>query len=46
MPDAEFGNYCRRARARYEDVCLPARVGATVAEHYRLILCEQEKAPS
>lgn len=46
MPDAEFGAYSRRARARYDDVCLPSRVGATVAEHYRSILRELEGSPA
>jgi len=46
MPAAEFGAYCRRARARYEDLCLPSRVGATVAEHYRNILREPKETPA
>ena len=32
--------FARRARARYEEVCRPDRVGAIVAGHYRQILAE------
>ncbi|MDD4869216.1 MAG: glycosyltransferase family 4 protein [Kiritimatiellae bacterium] len=38
MPIDEFSGFRRRARARYEEVCLPAIVGRQVAEHYRDIL--------
>jgi glycosyltransferase involved in cell wall biosynthesis len=40
MPAAERAEFSRRARAKYEDRCLPGRVAATVAAHYRAILKE------
>jgi glycosyltransferase involved in cell wall biosynthesis len=38
MGEEEFQGFQRRARARYEEVCLPAKVGAVVAEHYRAVM--------
>ncbi|OGV71048.1 MAG: hypothetical protein A2283_01905 [Lentisphaerae bacterium RIFOXYA12_FULL_48_11] len=37
MPVEEFRKFCRRARARYEDVCMPEKVGKIVAEYYHNI---------
>lgn len=38
MPSADRDAMRARSRARYEEVCLPASVGRTVAAHYRAIL--------
>lgn len=38
MPVEEFGKYRQRARARYEEVCLPDKVGQQVAGYYREII--------
>jgi glycosyltransferase involved in cell wall biosynthesis len=46
MPVVEFDEFRRRARARYEEVCLPASVGQVVARHYREILAGAGGAPA
>jgi glycosyltransferase involved in cell wall biosynthesis len=38
MSPAERLGFRQRARARYEECCLPEKVGALVADHYRQIL--------
>lgn len=37
MDDPAFHGFRARARARYEEVCLPERVGAFVEGHYRAV---------
>jgi glycosyltransferase involved in cell wall biosynthesis len=38
MKDDELEAMSRQARARYEEVCAPEKVGASVAEHYRELM--------
>ena len=38
MAAEEFKGFRQRARARYEEVCMPASVGSIVAEHYRAVM--------
>lgn len=40
MTSEERAAYGRRARARYDDVCRPERVGTVVAAHYRALMAE------
>lgn len=42
MAEEEFIAFQKRARARYEEVCRPEKVGKVVADHYRAILKESE----
>ncbi len=41
MPATEYAAFAARARARYEAVCRPDRVAATVAAHYRAMFAER-----
>ena len=40
MDQSTLAEFRRRARERYEEVCLPERVGSVITEHYRDIIKE------
>ena len=46
MSAADFAGFKRRARARYEEVCLPDSVGKVIAGHYAAILAGRGRVDS